>query len=202
MVYFSVILAPVVWGLEFSQDLPLHVSSCMQWRLRVWTVAHWVVLVQVIYSSEAGWVLYFFYTKLLDHVVSGARFLTGVAFECDIAQHWFMAALYICCIISGVTRCTLSKVIYLCRIWQCGLHTVLWYTVGILMRLLAAQPRGDAGPLFSSQRTCRTILLPLYSMVWHWRVSRVERMFFYFPKLLEHFLSSAVVLLRVSHYMW
>ena len=55
------------------------------------------------------------------------------------------------------------------------------HTVGILMRLLAAQPRGDAGPLFSSQRTCRTILQPLYSMVWHWRVSKVERMFFLFP---------------------
>ena len=34
-------------------------SSCMQWGVWVWTVGHWVVLVQVIYCSEGGWVLFF-----------------------------------------------------------------------------------------------------------------------------------------------
>ena len=31
-------------------------SSCMQWGIWVWTVGHWVVLVQVIYCSKGGWV--------------------------------------------------------------------------------------------------------------------------------------------------
>ena len=34
-------------------------SSCMQWGVWVWTVGHWVVLVQVIYCSKGGWVLFF-----------------------------------------------------------------------------------------------------------------------------------------------
>ena len=33
-------------------------SSCMQWGVWVWTVEHWVVLVQVIYCSKGGWVLF------------------------------------------------------------------------------------------------------------------------------------------------
>ena len=37
----------------------------------------------------------------------------------------------------------------------------------ILIRLLAAEPRSTAGPLFLSQYPCRTILLTLYSMVWY-----------------------------------
>ena len=30
-------------------------SSCMQWDVWIWTVGHWVVLVQVIYFSKGGW---------------------------------------------------------------------------------------------------------------------------------------------------
>ena len=31
-------------------------SPCMQWGVWVWTVGHWVVMVQVIYCSKGGWV--------------------------------------------------------------------------------------------------------------------------------------------------
>ena len=72
------VVCPVVWGLEFSQRLPLCVgksrlikgyelsyatgslnagSSCIRWGVWVWTVGHWVVPVQVIYCSIGGWVL-------------------------------------------------------------------------------------------------------------------------------------------------
>ena len=52
---------------------------------------------------------------------------------------------YICCIYK--IRCnlmalsTLFMVFYLYGIFQCGLHAVLWSHIGILMCLLAAEPR-------------------------------------------------------------
>ena len=60
-----------------------------------------------------------------DRVVSGARFLTGGVFDCDI-DHRRSVQYSVCCIRSGVTRCTLLKVLYLCRVCQCRLHEVLW----------------------------------------------------------------------------
>ena len=50
--------------------------------------------------------------------------------------------------------------------------------IGILIRLLAAEPRCTAMSIFPSQCACGTILLTLYSMVWDWMVSRAE------PKLI------------------
>ena len=46
----------------------------------------------------------------------------------------------VCCIWSGVTRCTLLMVIYPFRMHQCRLHAVHWSHIGILMRLLSAPP--------------------------------------------------------------
>ena len=88
--------------------------------------------------------------------------------------------------------CTLFMVFYLCRMCQCGLRAVLWSYFSIRMRLLAAEPRRTAGPLFFSQWPCGTILVTLYSMVWDWRVSRAGPMLFYWPKLRDHFLSSTI----------
>ena len=63
--------------------------------------------------------------KLLDRAVSGARFLTGGVFECDISHRRSVAVL--CMLItSGVTRCTLLMVLSLDRMCQRGLHAVLW----------------------------------------------------------------------------
>ena len=65
--------------------------------------------------------------KLLDRAVSGARFLTGGVFGCDIfiIDPW---QLCVCFIRSGVTLCTLLMVLYLDRMCQCRLHAALWYT--------------------------------------------------------------------------
>ena len=95
-----------------------------------------------------------------------------------------MLQLCVCCIISGVTRCTRLMMFYLDRMCQCGLHAMPWSHIGILMLRLAAEPHSTAGLLFPSQCHCGTILLTPYSMVWDWRVSRAMPMPFYWPMLL------------------
>ena len=113
---------------------------------------------------------------LLDHAVSGARFLTRVCLSVTL----FIVDLWqycVCCRRSFVTRCTLLMVLYLFRMCQCGLHAVLWSRIGKLMRLLAAENRSTPGPLFPSQCPCGMILLTMYSMVRYWRVSRAGPMF-------------------------
>ena len=76
----------------------------------------------------------------------------------------------------GVTRFTLIMVICLC---QCGLHAMLWSHIGILMRLLAAEPRSTGELLFPCQCICGKILPALYSMVWDWLVLRAGPMILY-----------------------
>ena len=95
----------------------------------------------------------------------------------------------VCCIKSGVSRCTLLMMHYLDRMCQCGLHAVPWSHIGMLMRHLAAEPRSTAGLLFSSQCPSGTNLLTLYLMVWDWQVSRAGPMLFYWPKLLYPYYS-------------
>ena len=79
---------------------------------------------------------------------------------------------------SSTDRRTESTFLYslhpnLCSIRQCGLHEVRWSHIGILMYLLAAEPRSTAG-LFHSQYLCGPILLTLCSMMWDWRVLRSD----------------------------
>ena len=69
-------------------------------------------------------------------------------------------------------------VLYLDRMCQCGLHAVLGSHIGILIRLLVAEPR-STGLLFPSQCPCGTILLTQYSMVWDWQVSKAGPVLFY-----------------------
>ena len=95
----------------------------------------------------------------------------------------------VCCIGSGVTRCTLLMVLYLDRICQCGLQAVLWFHIVILMRRHSAEPRSTTGLLFPSQCPSGTILLTPYSMVWDWRVSRARPLLFYWLKLLYPYYS-------------
>ena len=123
--------------------------------------------------------------KLLN---SHAHFPTGGVFEWDIA-HRRSVQYCICCIRSGLTRCSLIKVLYLDCMCQCGLHDVLWSHICILMWRLAAEPRSTEGLLFPSLCPSGTILLTLYSMVWDWRVSRALPMLFYWPKLLYPYYS-------------
>ena len=94
--------------------------------------------------------------KLLDRAVSSTQYTRPLQF-------------CVCCIRSGVTRCTRLMIRYLDRMWQCGLHTVLWIHIGILMRRLAGEPCSTAGLSFPSQCPSGMILLIPYSMVWDWR---------------------------------
>ena len=116
--------------------------------------------------------------KLLDRAVSGARFLTGGVFECDIAHRRFVPIL---CMMFKIwcTRCTFLLVLHLDRTCQCGLHAVLWSHIGILMRLLAVEPRSSARAFIPLSCPSGTILLTPYSMVWDWQVSRAGPSFLF-----------------------
>ena len=126
--------------------------------------------------------------KLLDRAVSGARFLTGGVFECDISHRRFVAVLYMLYKIR-CNPCTLLMVLFLDRMCQCGLHAVLLPHIGTLMHRLDEEPCSTAGLLFPSQCPSVTILLTPYSMVWDWRVSRAGPMLLYWPKLLYPYYS-------------
>ena len=119
------------------------------------------------------------YLKLLDRLVCGARFLTRVCFSVTllIFDLWQSC---VCCIKSGKTRYILYIVLYLCYICQYGLHAVLWSHIGILMSLLAVEPRSTAGPLFPSYSAPveRSYLLTLYSVVWDRRVQELGHCLF------------------------
>ena len=95
----------------------------------------------------------------------------------------------VCFIRSGVTQCTLLMVLYLDRIYQRGLHALLWWHIGTLMHRLAAEPFSSTRLLFHSRCPSGTILLTTYSMVWDWRVSKAGPMVLYWPKLLYPYYS-------------
>ena len=88
---------------------------------------------------------------------------------------------YVYCTRSGVIRCTLFMVLFLCRLCQCGLHAALWSHIRTPMRLLVAEHRSITGLLFPCQYLCGTILVTPCSMVWDWRVSRAGPMPFHWP---------------------
>ena len=63
--------------------------------------------------------------RLLDRVDSGASVLTeggGLSVTLHIGAPWQH---YVCCTRSGVTRCTLFVVLFLCRMCLCGLYVAL-----------------------------------------------------------------------------
>ena len=94
------------------------------------------------------------YHKLLDREVSGARFLTGGVFECDIIVVDLLQ-FCVCCIRSCVTRCTSLMMLYQDRMCQCGLHALPWSHIGILMRRLVAGPQDFYSPLsVPLERSC------------------------------------------------
>ena len=120
--------------------------------------------------------------KLVDRVVSCASFLTGDMFECYIAHRRSVAVL---CMLYRI-RCDPIHPLYGALpvpYVPVRFHAVLWLHIGILMGLLAAQPRSIEGHLFTCECQCGTILPTLYSMVWDWRVSRAWPIRFYWPFL-------------------
>ena len=120
--------------------------------------------------------------KLLDRVVSGAWFLNGGVFECDIAHRWSVAIL---CMLYKI-RC---NPVHPLNGALPGPYMPVRATRGALVahRFTYALPR--CRTLFPSQCASGTILLPLCSMVWDWRVSRAGPMLFYWPKLLYPYYS-------------
>ena len=101
--------------------------------------------------------------KLLHRADSGARFLTGGEFECDIAHHRSVAVLCMLCKIRCNPMHPLNDALpYV----PCGLYAVPWSHISILMRHLTAEPGSTAGLLFSSQCPSGTILLTRIRWCW------------------------------------
>ena len=128
------------------------------------------------------------YLKLLDRAVSGARFLTGRVFQCDISHRRSAAVL---CMLYMI-RC---NPVHLLNGALPGPYVPARVRRGALVahRYTYAPPR------------CRTLqynrtFIPFsvslwndlanpYSMVWNWRVSRAGPMLLYWPKLLYPYYS-------------
>ena len=107
--------------------------------------------------------------------VSGAWFLTGGVYQCDIARRRSVAVLCKVCMLYKIWSTTmhpLNGALPGPYVPYWGLHAMLWLHIGILMRRLAAESRSIARHLFLSQCLSGTILLTLYSMVWDWLASR------------------------------
>ena len=120
--------------------------------------------------------------KLLDRAVSGAWFLTGGVFECDIAYRRSVAVL---CVLYK-TRCNpmhpLNGALPIPYV-PVRLHAVHWLYIGIPMRRLAAESRSTAGLLFPSQCPSETIFPdPVFDGV-GLAGSKSGPMFFYWPML-------------------
>ena len=126
--------------------------------------------------------------KLLYRVVSGARFLTGGVFECDIAHRRSVAVL---CMLYKI-RC---NPMYPLNDALPGPYVPVRVTRGALVahRYTYAPPRCRTSQY---HRTFVTLSVSLWnalaapcSMVWDWRVSRAGAMLFYWPKRLYPYYS-------------
>ena len=122
--------------------------------------------------------------KLLDHAVSGAWFLTGGVFECDIGHSRSVAILYmlykIGCNMVHPLNCALPGPYVPVRVTRFAL---------VAHRYTYVPPRSR---ISQHQRTFILLLVSLwndlanpYSMVWEWRVPRAGPTLFYWPKLLD-----------------
>ena len=116
--------------------------------------------------------------KLLDRVVSGARFLTGGVFECDIAHRRSVAILFMLYKIGCNPVHPLNGALT-------GPYVPVRVTSGALVahRFTYALPRCRTSQFrrtfILSQCPSGTILLALYPIVWDWRVSRAGPKIFY-----------------------
>ena len=111
------------------------------------------------------------YTPKTDRVVSGASFLTGGEFECNIAHCRSVAVL----VMLYTIRCSPMHPLY-------GALAVWYLAVRVTRGALVAHWYTYAPPRSRSAQYCITIihlsvtlwndLDDLYSMVWDWRVSK------------------------------
>ena len=115
--------------------------------------------------------------KLLDRAVSGARFLTGVVFDCDISHRRPVAVL---CMLYKI-RCNPVHLLNGAHTWtvcssagytRCSGRTSVHLCTASLQNLAV-------------QQDFYSILgVPLERSCWAWRVSRAGPMLLYWPKLL------------------
>ena len=110
--------------------------------------------------------------KLLDCTVSGARFLTGGVFECDIAHRRSVASC-VSLLRSDVTRCIFLMVLYLDHMCQCG---YTWCSSSTSVHLCTASLQNLA-----VQQDFYSHLGVRLELSW---VSRAEPMLFHVHKLL------------------
>ena len=127
--------------------------------------------------------------KLLDRAVSGARFLTGGVFKCDIAHRRSVAVL---CMVYMI-RCNPVPPLN-------GALAGPYVPVRVTRGALVAHRYTYAPPRCGTSQYSRTfyfifhypsgmIFLSPYSMVWDWPVSKVGPTVFYWPNLLYLFYS-------------
>ena len=126
--------------------------------------------------------------KLLDRAVSGAWFLAGGMFECDISHRQSIAVL---CMLYKI-RCNLVHPLN-------GALPGLYVPVQVTRGALATHRYTYAPPscrtlqysrtLSPSLCSSETIMLTPYLMVWDWQVSRAGPMLLYWPKLLYPYYS-------------
>ena len=132
--------------------------------------------------------------KLLDRAVSGARFLTGGVFECDIAHCRSVAVL-----------CMLYKVRYNTVHPLNGAIPGPYVPVRVTRGALVAHRYVYARPRCRTSQYSRTFIPlsvslwnDLASMVWVWWVSRAGLMFFHLPKLINPYYSLLLFFLLTS----
>ena len=122
--------------------------------------------------------------KLLDRAVSGAWFLSGVVFECDIAHRRSVAVLY-------KIRCSPVHPLN-------GALPGPYVPVRVIRGALVAHRYTYASPRCRTLQCSMTFIpfsvslwndLAPYSMVWDWKVSRAGSMLLYWPKLLYPYCS-------------
>ena len=152
--FVSLILASIYW---YTAHWEMLLVSCP---------AHFLLLFCSVYATNTN-------HKLLDHVVSGASFLTGGVLECNIVHRWSVAAL---CMMYKI-RCNPKHplygelpVPYLTLQVKCCALVTHWFTY--------AATRSTAWLLFPSQYIFGMFLVTLYSMMWDWLLLRSDQWFF------------------------
>ena len=120
-----------------------------------------------------------------DRAVSGARFLTGGVLPIVDLCHYC-----VCCMRSGVIRCTLLMVLYLTVCDSAGYTRCSGCTLVFLCAVsLQNLDRCTAGLLFLSQCSSETIADPVFDGVELAGFKSRANVFFYWPKLLYPYYS-------------
>ena len=199
-----------------SRNFPRKIPARTSFLRKSWRVFHdkfligrcfcGFILPVLDYCSEVWCSAADTHLKLLHRVVSGACFLAGGVLNCDLSHRRYVAVLCMLYKIKCNPKHPLGGALPV-PLCQSVIHALLWSHIGILLRLLAAEPRSTAGLLFLSQYLSGMIWLTPYLMVWDWRVSRAGPMPFWWPSFsllfcLQLFSLFLVFLYRLDVWCW